>query len=54
MFGVRVITRKFDARDGKFRSEVEAISGQRLRHLKPGPKPTKKRRIENDNIELLL
>jgi putative transposase len=27
----------------KFRSEVETISGQRLRHLKPGPKPTKKR-----------
>ena len=38
----------------KFRSEVEAISGQRLRHLKPGPKPTKKRQTENENIELLL
>lgn len=32
----------------------EAISGQRFRHLKPGPKPTKKKQIENDNFELLL
>jgi hypothetical protein len=36
-----------------FRREVETISGQRLRHLKPGPKPTKKRQIEKD-IDLLL
>ena len=36
---------------GKFRSEVVAINGQRLRYLKPGPKPTKKRQIENDIID---
>ena len=39
---------------GKFRSEVEAISGQRLRHLTPGLKPTKKRQIESNHFELLL
>lgn len=37
----------------KFRSEVEAISGQRLRHLKPGPKPTYRRQVENDSGLLL-
>jgi hypothetical protein len=28
-----------------FRNEVEAISDHRLRHLKPGPKPTRKNRM---------
>lgn len=37
----------------KFRRKVEAISGRRLRNLKPGPKPTNRRRCENDS-ELLL
>ena len=37
----------------KFRNEVEAISGHRLRHLKPGPKPKKKKQNES-NAEFLL
>ena len=37
----------------KYRREVEAISGQRLRHLKPGPKPIKTGQVESDSGLLL-